>query len=147
MTLNASGISPPYVIPGGVLNAAYFGYTGDGSGSITVNLGFVPSKVKINNLTDQIAWEWNAGMPLVDSVKTVANGTVTTDTSGLISAGLTDFTYNTAGIYQPGSQGPGDGTLINTTLTIRAPDKTKSQLVLATGLNTSAKVYSVECIG
>jgi len=54
----------------------------------TFTLGFVPTRIRWINATDRIALEWFNGMGAA-SLRTVANGTVTLDTSSFITAPIT----------------------------------------------------------
>ena len=47
--------------------------------------GFRPKRVIVHNLTDRISWEWNQGMAVGTSLKTVAAGTRTLDTTPELS--------------------------------------------------------------
>lgn len=47
----------------------------------TITPGFVPRYFMIINLTDRVKCEWFEGMNQGDCIKTVANGTVTLETS------------------------------------------------------------------
>jgi hypothetical protein len=147
MTLNASGISPLLGM-NGVASSAFGQYTGDGSGAITVALGFTPIWVKIFDTTDNTTWEWCAGMAATDSIKIVGSGPVqTVDGNSAVLSNHVITTYNTTGVYAPGTSGPGDGTLINTSVTVDAPSLTTPQLILGSTVNTSAKLYSWVALG
>ena len=54
-------------------------------GAFVFQTGFTPRYVKFINLTDRIRDEWVDGMTAAYSLHTVANGTVTLETSGGIS--------------------------------------------------------------
>lgn len=47
----------------------------------TITLGFIPRYFVIENLTDRVKCEWFDGMNQGDSLKTIANGTRTLETS------------------------------------------------------------------
>ena len=144
MTLNATGISA-LDQSGGITNFANGFYTGDGSGSINVNLGFTPRYVKVWNITDDNAWEWCEGMPATggppatNSVVVRTGSTFSIDTSGLITA---NGTVVTATEVEYGGNGPGDGTNGTQSVTEVYDNLAVPQLVLASGLNTNAKVYA-----
>jgi hypothetical protein len=59
-------------------------YTGAGA-AITVRLGFIPDRIDIVNLTDNIRHQWFKGMTNGHAIKQVAAGT----TSALTSNGIT----------------------------------------------------------
>ena len=50
-------------------------------GVLTITLGFVPTFVKVQNVTDKISVEWFKGMASGSCVKTIANGTVSLETT------------------------------------------------------------------
>lgn len=144
MTLNANG-PVPLMEAGGIASAAYGKYTGDGSGAITIPLGFSPMYVKVWDETDGAGttWEWNAGMAATHSFKIVnTSPTNTVDTGTAIKSNHVITTNSGVGVYDPGQNGAGDGSLINTSFTIDAPDQTLPKLILATGLNTTSSLYS-----
>lgn len=143
MTLNANG-PIPLMEAASIASSAYGQYTGDGSGAITIPLGFSPNWVKVIDETDLVIWEWNAGMAATHSIKTtIASPTVTTlDTGSAIKSNHVISTRTVPGVYDPGQNGAGDGSLINTSKTVDAPDPAVAKLVLATGLNTTSSLYS-----
>jgi hypothetical protein len=64
-----------------------------------ISLGFVPRYVRLENVTDRDGWEWFEGAAAGTTLKTVAAGTRTLDTSDVaISVGTLSMT--TAGVYQ-----------------------------------------------
>lgn len=145
MTLHASPPAP-LLQAASIASSAYGKYTGDGSGNISIPLGFSPNYIKVFNETDNTTWEWNAGMSATISCKNVA-GTQTMDTGSAIVSNHVITTNTTVGVYDPGGNGAGDGTIINTSVTVDAPDATLPRMLLATGLNTSAKVYNWVALG
>jgi hypothetical protein len=56
----------------------------------TITLGFIPTYVKVINLTDRVMSEWFAGMNKGDSLKTIADGTMTLETSDGLIVGVED---------------------------------------------------------
>lgn len=68
----------------GIANRAIGKATGDGT-ALSVTLGFKPMKVEVINLTDTTTFEKIDGMPDNTTIKCVAAGTVTTDTSSAIT--------------------------------------------------------------
>lgn len=62
-----------------------------------VKLGFTPRYVKLINATDRIAYEWFDGMAADSMIQTVANGTVTLETSAGLTVG--DLNTTTAGLW------------------------------------------------
>jgi hypothetical protein len=147
MTLNASGIVP---VTYDVNNAslATGTYTGDGSGSIQVFVGFTPKMVKIIDVTDVTTYEWVQGMPATNSIKVVTAGTVTIDTN---SAVLTDgklFVQSSTGQYQPPG-GAGSGTIINSgNILVWGTDPTLNyRCVFGAVANVSGKSYVWYALG
>jgi len=59
------------------------GFTGDGTVT-TVNLGFVPKRVELINVTDRISQLWVKGMAATTTLNTDAAGARTANTSSLI---------------------------------------------------------------
>jgi len=70
---------------GGVSNLAVGSFTSDNT-AVNVNTGFKPRYVKVINLTDKIVWEWTYDMAATHTLKTVAAGTITDDTTSAIVA-------------------------------------------------------------
>lgn len=140
MTLNASGINA-VTSNGPSLTLASGTYTGDGSGTIQVNLGFTPIKVKVYDMTDATTYEWVQGMAATDSIKVVTGGTMTVDTNSAVVSNGEVTSTSSAGIYPPGSSGPGDGTIIDTTVNVYGTNLAIPQLVLGSVCNVSAKAY------
>lgn len=68
---------------GGVSNLAIGSLTSDNS-AVAITTGFKPRYVKVINLTDKIVWEWTADMAATHTLKTVAAGTITDDTTSAI---------------------------------------------------------------
>jgi hypothetical protein len=130
-----------------IVNMACFFYTGDGSGSILCNIGFTPRRVKVYDMTDATTYEWVSGMAATDSIKVVTGGTTTVDTNSAVVSNSSLRTITTTGVYQPGSQGPGDGTLINQTVIADSPDPSIPQLTLGSVCNVNAKLYVVVADG
>ena len=81
----------------GICNHASGYTTTDGAGTaagITYTLGFAPRIIRFINVTDRIADEWFLGMTSGNSVHTVANGTVTLETSHGITVSGNTFTVD-----------------------------------------------------
>jgi len=153
--LNSSGLVP-FGQAASVYNFASGGYTGDGTGSITVFVGFTPRYVKIIDYTTAatpIVYEWWDSMPTVDTLKTTGGAAGATlgsvDTTGLITTnGATvSVTDLLTGTDLNGQGAFGDGTQVNASITVEYANKLLPQLILATGLNTSAHTYSFMAIG
>lgn len=68
---------------GGVSNLATGTWTGDGT-AVTVTTGFRPRYVKLINLTDRTIYEVIREMAATHTLKTVAAGTVTDDTTSAV---------------------------------------------------------------
>lgn len=141
MTLNVSGISAITNNMSAPLKMATGTYTGDGSGSIAVNVGFTPTFVKIYDITDVTTYEWVQGMPATDSIKITTVPAYTVDTNTAVATNGVVSTITTSGVYPPGTQGPGDGTLINTSLQVWSPNLALPQLTFGSVANTNAKAY------
>lgn len=62
-------------------------FTSNGN-AVNIPVGFMPARVKVVNTTDGITWEWQTGMPVANSVKTVLGGSLTSaqDTGSAITA-------------------------------------------------------------
>lgn len=67
----------------GVVNTATGNFTGDGNVT-TVNLGFVPRRVELINMTDRISQIWQDGMVATHTLNTAADGVRTDNTSSLV---------------------------------------------------------------
>lgn len=141
MTLNATGIGA-YSQAGSVCNFANGGYTGDGSGSIAVAVGFTPRWVKIVDVTDVTIYEWFADMPATNSVKTVTGGTTTIDTNSAVVTNGAQVTVTEVAPGTPGTQEPNDGTQGTISVTYDAPNLANPQCVFGSVVNTNAKVYA-----
>lgn len=141
MTLNTSGIGA-YGQAASIVNFANGGYTGDGSGSIAVAVGFTPRWVKVIDMTDATSYEWFADMPATDSLKTVTGGTTTVDTNSAVVTNGAQVTVTEVATGAPGSQEPNDGTQGTVTVTYDAPNKALPQLVFGSVLNVNNKVYA-----
>lgn len=134
MTLNASGISPDTYTP--YANIASGHYQGDGSGDITVNLGFTPIWVKLIDLaasTGSSSWEWVLGMAATDALLGTGLVDPAIDANSVVQSNAALLTEAETGVYQPGTSEAGPGTLINTTVIMFSPDKTKTQLKFSGG--------------
>jgi len=149
MSLNTAGLAPlnqSY----GVINMATGNYTGDGSGSIQVFVGFTPRLVTVYDITDVTKWEWIDGMPSTDTIKTVTAGTFTVDTSSLIVTNGTSYSITENSAEEgstPGTGQVGDGQTTDITITAEYPALGTAQLTFGSGLNTSAKVYAFVVMG
>lgn len=68
---------------GGVSNLAQGSFTGAGA-DVDVICGFKPRYIKVINLTDRTTYEITADMAAGKALKTVAAGTMTEDTAGIL---------------------------------------------------------------
>lgn len=77
---------------GGVSNLAVGSFTSDNT-VVDITTGFKPRYVRVINLTDVITWEWTRDMAATHSLKQVAAGTQTDDTTSAIvpKGGQDDF--------------------------------------------------------
>lgn len=57
--------------------------------AVTLTVGFLPRAVKWVNLTDRIQYEWYEGMAANTTLKTIANGTRSLETSDGITVAST----------------------------------------------------------
>ena len=74
---------------GGVSNCAVGSFTGAGA-DVEVTCGFKPRLVKLINLTDRTTYELTSDMVAAHALKTVAAGTMTDDTAGILLKGSQD---------------------------------------------------------
>ena len=63
-------------------------------------------------------------MPANDTIYFTGSADMAIDTNNVISTNGKLNSVTSAGVYSPSGNGPGDGTLINTSLTIWGPDPT-----------------------
>lgn len=141
MTLNASGIGA-YGQQGSVSNFANGGYSGDGSGSIQVAVGFTPRYVKVWDITGVISYEWAADFPATDSIKVVTGGTTTVDANSAVVTNGAQVTVTEVATGAPGSQEPNDGTQGTVSIIYDNPVLANPQLVLGSVCNVSGHVYA-----
>lgn len=59
-------------------------FTGAGN-LVVIPVGFAPSNIEVINWTGVIKWQWMAGAPSTDTLKTVTGGTTTADTTSAIT--------------------------------------------------------------
>lgn len=69
--------------------------TGDGT-DVVVTLGFRPKNIKLINLTGNVTWEKIDGMTAAQSMRKVATGATTVDTSSAIVIDDSGFTVAAA---------------------------------------------------
>ena len=106
-------VGNPVVSPPGMSRiSGYFTATGD---AVVIPLGTEATRVRVMDMTDNVSWEWLRGLPATDSVKSVAAGTTTIDTTSGISV-TTDNTNKS-------------------TVTIAA----------ATAVNNSLLIFEIDC--
>lgn len=146
MSNNSAGIGA-YGQAGSIVNFANGGYTGDGSGSIAVAVGFTPRWVKVYNITDATTYEWAADMPATDSIKTVTAGTMTVDTNSAIVTNGAQVTVTEVAPGTPGTQEPNDGTQGTISITYDNPNLANPQLTFGSVCNVSSKVYAWVAMG
>src|SRR5579872_6889022 len=128
MTLAAAGISPnSYDAPAQMATGTY---TGDSSGTpIAVNLGFSPKVVVLIDmatLTNAKRYEWVMGMASTLSLLATGAADIAEDTNSAIVTDWITFNGQNPGVYPPGTQEPGEGSLVNANPTYYGPYKTKS---------------------
>lgn len=138
---------------GGVANFASGTYTGDGTaGAMTVNVGFSPKYVCVQNVTDSITIEWFLGMAATNTTTRIANGTSALDTTSAIVSNNAIATATEVAYPPPGTSSADDGTSGTTTVSYESPNKALPQLVFNAGssgalMNVSAKVYVWMALG
>jgi len=141
MSLNTVGITA-LEQSASVVNFANGQYTGDGSGSIPVNLGFTPRYVQVIDMSatstaiQQV--EYIEGMASTKTLTTTAAGVPAVDTTSLIVTNAVQYT-ETEVAY--GGNGVGDGTNGTTTVLEESPALTTQQLTFGSGINTSGHLY------
>lgn len=59
-------------------------FTGSGN-AVQIPLGFAAQEIEIFNVTDNVRWQWKRGLPATNTIKQVAAGTVTIDTTSAIT--------------------------------------------------------------
>jgi hypothetical protein len=117
-------------------------FTGDGSATANVNLGFTPKYFKLFDLTDVTSWEWVQGMPATNTWYDPGNGNRSIDTNTVIKTNGKLTTVTGVGVYDPNQGGANDGVLINTSLSVWAPDQTLTfNCQLSTNGLVNAKAY------
>lgn len=87
---NSNGVSNRYI--------NYFSTSSATAAATTFSgIGFTPRKVVLHNLTDRISDVWYEGMASASSLHTVANGTVTLETTNgvAVSGDAVTFTATT----------------------------------------------------
>lgn len=104
--------------------------TASSPAAAAVACGFIPSYIRLVNLTDRITYEWFDGMTAAHSLKTAANGTMTEETTG-------GFTMQT---IPPAS---GSGTSIGT----NSPGGVSAPQGFSFGTITQNKQYYFHAIG
>ena len=142
MTLATAGIAPINSVPGCFAQMATGTYTGDGSATANVNLGFTPKYFKLYDITDVFSWEWVQGMPATQTWYQTGSSDAAIDSNTVIQTNGKLNTVTGVGVYDPNQGGANDGVLINTTLTVWAPDQTKTFVCqLSTNALVNAKAY------
>ena len=142
MTLATAGINSVTDSSTNMVQMATGTFTGDGSATAAINLGFTPKYFKLFDLTDVFSWEWVQGMPATDTWYQTGSADPAIDTNNVISTNGKLFSVTSAGVYSPTGNGSGDGTLINTSLSVWGPDPTLSYTCqLTTNGLVSGKSY------
>ncbi len=142
MTLATSGINPQVSEPGNFAQMATGIHTGDGSASASILLGFTPKFFKLYDLTDVFSWEWVQGMPANQTWYQTGSSDAAIDSNNVISTNGKLFPVSSAGVYSPAGNGPGDGTLVNTSISVWGPDPTLGYVCqLTTNGLVNAKSY------
>lgn len=69
----------------GSANAAYMSnqIIATGAAINILNVGFLPRKIRVTNLTNQIRVEWTEGLPSGTNLQIIANGTLSVITSAV----------------------------------------------------------------
>lgn len=79
----------------GMANVATGSFTGAGA-IVDVDLGFVPRYIKFVNVTDRTIFEYMEGMAATTTLKAVAAGTLTADTTSALVVTDNGFTISAA---------------------------------------------------
>ena len=124
MTLATAGITPVTQNPSNLLNFASGTFTGDGSATAQINIDWTPKYVVLWDLTDTYRWEWCQGFPANDTIYQTSAADIAVDANNVISTNGKLNAVTSAGVYSPTGNGAGDGTLINTSITVWGPDPT-----------------------
>lgn len=139
---------------GGVPNFATGLYTGDGAaGAMTVNLGFSPKYVRVEDITDGMTYEWMEGLAATDTIATAwSTGIKTVDTNSNIVSNMQILSATENALNAPGAQGPGEGVSGTTTVSYESPNKAIPNLVFNAGssgarMNVSSSLYVWYALG
>ena len=144
MSLNSAGQGID-VDAAGMAHIATAHWTGDGSGSVVINIGFIPTMVELFDMTGIKRYTWVLGMPATDTML-ATNGALAVDTNSAVLTQWKLFSNTGGGTYAPGSQGPGEGTLISGAVSYYGPDKTLSYQ-LTIGINVTSSLYQLVAHG
>lgn len=148
MTLATAGIAPRISAPCNSAQMATGVFTGDGSATANINLGFTPKYFKLFDITDVFSWEWVDGMAATNSWYTTGAADPAIDTNSVIKTNGKVNTVTGVGVYDPNQGGANDGVLINTTLSVWAPDPTLTYVCqLSTNGLVNNKSYVWVAIG
>ncbi len=107
-TINGSSFPATYIGAGtlignvrrssDVVNDIYGYFTAAGN-AVQINLGYRPLEIEVLDLTGVIQWSWLYGMPATNSLKGVAAGTLTVDTTSAIVVSEPNPAANNSGNY------------------------------------------------
>ena len=146
MTLKASGISADSYTAFGNIATGHF--TGDGSGSVEVKLGFTPVYVKLIDMaasTGSSEYEWILGMAATDSLLTTGLVDPAIDANSAIVSNGKISSRTEVAFPAPGAQTPDDGTNGTISVSVYSPDPTVARLTF--GINVTSHVYVWVAIG
>jgi hypothetical protein len=97
--------------------------------------------VKLFDLTDVYSWEWVQGMPANDTIYFTGSADMAIDANNVISTNGQLNAVASAGVYSPSGNGPGDGSLINTSLSVWAPNAANPNCTIGTNGLINGKSY------
>ncbi len=146
MTLNASGIGPDTYTAFGNIATGHF--TGDGSGAITVNLGFTPVYAKLIDMaasTGASEYEWILGMAATDTLLTTGLVDPAIDANSAIVSNGKITSRTEVAFPAPGAQTPDDGVNGTASVSVYSPDPTVAKLTF--NINVNAHTYVWVAIG
>ena len=146
MTLATAGINPvTYDSPASIATGTF---TGDGSTTAAINLGFTPKYFKLFNITDVLSWEWVQGMAATKTIYFTGAADMAVDTNTVVATNGKLTSTTQVGVYAPGTQSADGGTLTNTTLSVYGQDHSLSYVCqLTTNGLVNAKLYVWVAIG
>lgn len=97
-TVNSATAVSTTAAGGGIANSRAVDGVLIAAGVMTITLGFVPSYVRMQNVTARTSVEWYHGMTATNSITTDVNGTAALNTSSVLlvnaTTGVITFTFS-----------------------------------------------------